>query len=345
MNEYNKRRLNELPEIEPYFNDISQGLAERAYYATSHSPDRAASLIKSEYAVCLLNDLNRVKKIAERAKKRNVELAEDYPQVIDDWFIDHREGLKTRYESYLHSHSSVMSAMITGPANFPVARNEKRMNWAQAHYDNIGKFQKKSIKRIVRQLLPWGDGSAIASNDPKAIDKIKDKIEGLEKSKEMMKEINKITRRYYKKRTDKISNEKHTECVAELMAYSGYSSEKVELLLKPDWRGVVPFPSYALTNTGAEIRRLKGRLQSISCIQKMDIDDTFQCASVGISDKQQIAITFEGKPNEEIRSLLKSNGFKWSRYQTAWVRKMTPNAIGSYNNTIKPYLEALKSID
>ena len=77
MNEYNKRRLNELPEIEPYFNDISQGLAERAYYATSHSPDRAASLIKSEYAVCLLNDLNRVKKIAERAKKRNVELAED----------------------------------------------------------------------------------------------------------------------------------------------------------------------------------------------------------------------------------------------------------------------------
>lgn len=345
MNEYDTRRLEEAPEIAPYFNDIPQSIATRAYYGTSHFPERAASITKSDYAKSLLIDLNTVKKIVRRAEKRGAELLANPEDVIADWFEEHREGLKARYIAYLNSHSSVMSSMITGPSNFPVARNQKRMNWAQGHYDEIGKFQKKSIKRALRQLLPWGDGSAIQTNDPKALDKIQAKIELLESQREIMKGINKIARKYYKKGVTQIDAEKHAECVEEIVSFSGYEKSTVELALKPDWYGVVPFPSYHLTNTGAEVRRLKDRLKEVANVQAANIDDNFECANVSISDKQQIAIEFDGKPNEEIRGTLKSNGFKWSRYQVAWVRKMTPNAIAVYERIIKPKLQTLSAIN
>ncbi|MGF1871979.1 hypothetical protein [Photobacterium indicum] len=43
----------------------------------------------------------------------------------------------------------------------------------------------------------------------------------------------------------------------------------------------------------------------------------------------RIKFTFDDKPTETIRTLIKSYGFKWSRYNGAWVRKITANGIAS----------------
>lgn len=40
----------------------------------------------------------------------------------------------------------------------------------------------------------------------------------------------------------------------------------------------------------------------------------------------RLQLLFEGKPDEETRSLLKANGYKWSPKNTAWQRQLTPNA-------------------
>jgi hypothetical protein len=40
----------------------------------------------------------------------------------------------------------------------------------------------------------------------------------------------------------------------------------------------------------------------------------------------RLQLLFDGKPNDEIRSILKSHGFRWSPYNEAWQRQLTNNA-------------------
>lgn len=52
-------------------------------------------------------------------------------------------------------------------------------------------------------------------------------------------------------------------------------------------------------------------------------------------------IIFDGKPDAEIRTLLKSNGFKWAPSQGAWQRQITAN--GKW--TLKKVVEKLKEME
>lgn len=44
-------------------------------------------------------------------------------------------------------------------------------------------------------------------------------------------------------------------------------------------------------------------------------------------DINRLQLLFETIPDEEIRNLLKSRGFKWSRYEQAWQRLYNKNGI------------------
>lgn len=48
----------------------------------------------------------------------------------------------------------------------------------------------------------------------------------------------------------------------------------------------------------------------------------------------RLQILFDGKPNEETRSKLKSNGFKWAPSQNAWQRLLNSNAAYALNRII-----------
>ena len=43
-------------------------------------------------------------------------------------------------------------------------------------------------------------------------------------------------------------------------------------------------------------------------------------------EADRLQILFDEKPDEETRSALKSNGFRWSPRYSAWQRQLTPNA-------------------
>ena len=47
------------------------------------------------------------------------------------------------------------------------------------------------------------------------------------------------------------------------------------------------------------------------------------------AELMRLQIFFDGKPTEETRSILKSNGFKWSPSQTAWQRLLNGNAMSA----------------
>ena len=56
------------------------------------------------------------------------------------------------------------------------------------------------------------------------------------------------------------------------------------------------------------------------------------------TEAMRYQIIFDGKPDAEVRTLLKSNGFKWAPSQGAWQRQITTNgkyALDSVVNKLK----------
>ncbi len=51
-------------------------------------------------------------------------------------------------------------------------------------------------------------------------------------------------------------------------------------------------------------------------------------------ENNRLNLHFDSIPDEEVRTALKSRGFKWSRYLSAWTRQLTPNAEASLNRLI-----------
>jgi hypothetical protein len=88
---------------------------------------------------------------------------------------------------------------------------------------------------------------SIFSDDPNATEKLADKIAKLEERQRIMTEANRLVRKQDK------------EGLADL----GFSETAIAKLFTPDFCGRIGFPSYALTNNGANIRRLKQRLEQL----------------------------------------------------------------------------------
>ncbi len=160
------------------------------------------------------------------------------------------------------------------------------------------------------------DNRVISSDDPNAIQKLQDKLEMCEKSQKYMKEVN----AYYRK------NGTCEGFPGMEAARAARLDESVRQAYSWDKQ---PFPSYALTNNSAEIRRLKQRIETLTVNQEVGfVGWTFDGGEVvANSEENRLQILFDEKPDEQKRSALKGNGFKWSPSQGAWQRQLNDNAI------------------
>lgn len=50
-----------------------------------------------------------------------------------------------------------------------------------------------------------------------------------------------------------------------------------------------------------------------------------------------------GKPSDDVRAMSRVSAFKWSRYQSAWVRKATGNGVAESGRVLKR-LKAVEDI-
>lgn len=160
------------------------------------------------------------------------------------------------------------------------------------------------------------DNRVISSDDPNAIQKLQDKLEMCEKSQKYMKEVN----AYYRK------NGTCEGFPGMEAARAARLDESVRQAYSWDKQ---PFPSYALTNNSAEIRRLKQRIEKLTVNLEVGfVGWTFDGGEVvANSEENRLQILFDEKPDEQKRSALKGNGFKWSPSQGAWQRQLNDNAI------------------
>ncbi|HDM8225007.1 TPA: DUF3560 domain-containing protein [Vibrio campbellii] len=263
----------------------------------------------------------------DETKTRKVSSLGDYQERIES----KKDRLEARAEkAQAQSNTRFETAHQLGnvlPFGQPILVGHHSERKHRRLIENIDNNMRKSIeaqdKANYLEAKAASVGSAgIASDDPEAIQKLKDKLANLERSQEMMKAINKVIRSKHMSNTDKVEYMIQTHKLTEKHAAE---------LLEGDFCGRVGFPSYALQNNNATIRTTKQRIEELEKLHnEAPLDDAGEVEGVNwtlYEEDGRIKFSFDGIPSKAVRKVLKSNGFKWSRYSKAWVRKMTGNAV------------------
>ena len=213
------------------------------------------------------------------------------------------------------------SVMISGAGNFPVKKKEKQVAaWDKNHEDY------KEVEAILGKIEAIFYGKdVIKSDDENAIEKLQDKVDGLREDQERMKQANKAIRMKDKEKGDATLHD------------MGYTDEQIAQLREPDFCGRIGFPDYMLTNNNANIRRLEGRIKSL---QKTKSQGTQESKNKFFKVKEnveamRIQLFFEGKPEPEVRDILKSNGFRWAPSVGAWQRQLNNNGKYAVERVIR----------
>lgn len=247
------------------------------------------------------------------------ELAERQKQRVDpmyhekiDWLLEiYCRKLAENMNASYSIEARCPSILISGGGNFPV-RKKERQNAARDR--NLEEWN--YIQGLLDKIRSVGTGG-ISSDDPQAVEKLEAKLAALEKHQELMKAANVAIRM-----------KDPTEGDAKL-AELGYTPEDIAKLREPDFCGRIGYPAYLLQNNNANIRRIRGRIEEL----KKRTENTpegweFDGGRVVVNTTEnRLQIIFDGKPDADIRTELKGEGFRWAPSQGAWQRQLTDNAM------------------
>lgn len=185
--------------------------------------------------------------------------------------------------------------------------------------DRCLELQRKA--EYFRQKAEGVGTGGISSDDPEAVQQLKAKLAKLEQFQLTMKSGNAIIRKH----------KAQESTIPELVAI-GLTESNAREALKPDFCGRIGFASYLLTNNNANIRRIKERIAELSAPKpepKQIEGNGYRLET--LPEDNRIAFSFDGKPTEEVRSILRGNGFKWSPTRTAWVRMANGSGYAAAN--------------
>lgn len=211
------------------------------------------------------------------------------------------------------------SVMITGASNFPTRKKEKQVAawdkfWQECGelFDPTGNYYFRKIKNIL-------NNTTIYSNDALALEKLQNKLNDLEEKHARMKAYN----AHYRKN-------------GTMKGFEGLSDEraaKLDAEIENSW-SKTPCPPFMLTNSNAEMKRVKCRiveLERLKAAAEQPAEDKYPHVDgvevVENADEMRIQLIFDGKPDDDTRAMLKSNGFRWSPRFGAWQRQLTQNGI------------------
>lgn len=303
---------------------------ERKYFHINESSARTAHNMMSmrDYSegsttAGYRSEVDKAYDIADKVAEKKPEEAERAYRLA--------ERYSKKMAEYYNKESSIgmmcPSVMISGAGNFPVKKKERQLAaWERNHefYQYV-----QGILAKIENILYGRE--IIKSDDERAIEKLEEKLEDMKKLHEDMKAANKALRL------------KDKEAGNDQLREMGYSEESIEELRKPDYLGRVGYPNFQLSNNNANIHRVEERLKRLKAVKERGSSEqeykTFKV--VENTEAMRYQIIFDGKPDAEIKTLLKSNGFKWAPSQGAWQRQITSNGKWA----LKKVVEKLKEME
>ena len=290
------------PETKSIYYTINEGAARRANDMNSFSDYKPGSAT-AEYRQMV----DKAVEIGERQKKRVDPM---YHEKIDSLVDTYARKLAENMNSSFSIEARVPSILIAGGSNFPVRKKEKQNAARDRNMEDWNEIQ-----GLLDKIRSTGMGG-ISADDPQAIQKLEAKLEKLQTAQDTMKAVN----AYYRKHKT-------------LDGCPNLSAERIEAMkaeMSSQWHiQDKPYPSWALSNNNAEIRRIKGRIADLTKKQETayagwEFDGGMVEAN---KEDNRLQIYFEEKPDEKTREALKENGFRWSPKAGAWQRQLNDNAI------------------
>lgn len=210
------------------------------------------------------------------------------------------------------------SVLVCGASNFPIRKKEKQI----AAWDkNMENFRKADH---YLDMLKRAHTLAVKSDDPEVLDFLRAKLAGLEEAHALMVSAN----AYYRKNKT-------------LEGFEGIPADTMAWITRP---GVYlpggrngdgsplafygkPFPTYELTNSNANIKRVKQRIETLESVKaSKPIEEEHDGYTYRENaEAMRVQFQFDGKPDDETRALLKRNGFRWAPSLGVWQRQLNDN--------------------
>jgi len=249
---------------------------------------------------------------------------------------DFGERKETRIDNYksrarkanIQANEGFESARNMGsviPLGQPILRGHHSEGKHRALLKKMDNAQRKASEELDKasyyeqKAQSAENNHSISGDDPEAVERYQQKLVKLEKLQEFMKAVNRARKKG------------KTALIA-----LGLSETEIEKVYNKQSQ---PFPSWELTNNGAEIRRIKSKLEEfkkLDCIEAERIK--FNGGEMLINTEiNRVQILFDDIPEPEKRKLLKSHGFKWSPKEKAWQRQRTLNAIKTAKYLLQEY--------
>jgi len=149
---------------------------------------------------------------------------------------------------------------------------------------------------------------AISSDDPRALERLQAKLAQLEADREEVKRKNRLARK------GKLPDAENPMNPASIRHVAGERK--------------YPMSSYVLKNLGAEIRRVRERIETLSkrqgrAARSLERGDV---RVVENGELNRLQLFTDSKPPKENRTWLKGNGFRWARSEGAWQRRIGDGA-------------------
>ena len=284
-----------------------------AFYSTSFSPEERGAYYIRAYEEELNAD---IEKMPEEERER--------------YISKYKEWVKTLFDK----HSRIMSSMITGPARFPTRRNEKMNNYYENAVSEFRAWREKALKAIARRIEDakpeeqkadeeWTRLKRSIYSSASTIKGINDGTErGYNKALFVSSIYGKVET--YAKRGDVIIVEKALAYVRELNNQSSIITERHKF-----------FKLAEMAKAVCEALEVRSN--------KEDTEILFDGGRVIKNySEDRVQIVFDTKPQPDVISNLKHNGFRWSPRFSAWQRQLTNNAYYAVTRVIPVTIEQLK---
>ena len=273
-----------------------------------------------------LSLLNKFTAAVERLIGKDSVSAETW-ELVDYYADKYSAKLAAAINRENHIRAMCPSVMISGAGNFPVRKKEKQNAAMDKFWAESGDLFDPTENYYFKKIRAHLTNKTIYSNDALALEKLQNKLKDLEEKQAEMKAYN----AYYRKNKT-------------LKGFEGLSDEDAERLdkeIEKSWYQQ-PFAPYELSNNNGKIKQTKERIAELTRLKEAaetPAEDKYpQVEGVEVvenAEAMRIQLIFDGKPDDETRSLLKSNGFRWSPSFGAWQRQLTGNGIYATKTVLK----------
>ena len=291
-------------EVEAIKTTISYETAKNAFRNISFSPDeRGKSIIASSN--------KEIKLFLNELLKLNTEKKEEIIVDVKNWTLKY-DNKKT---AWLNAMSRTASAMITGPANFPTARNNKRNETAHKRNEELLEWMEKSKKALIKKYTAKEEEKDIIYFVNEAYQEMK---------KYTKEELSRFAKVLIKDRL-----------MRKIVNYANINFENLKEAQEITTKETTFFTAkHKIHDTLKNIESKFNKISEGVANKETEINGI---KIVDSEENNRIELYFEDIPSAEIRGYLKSKGFKWSPTKKAWQNFRSSLRLAE----IKKYIETI----